>query len=55
VVNYNPEDAGVVGEALRGFVPAEAPPASAWLGVASLAVRDFLIEIEAIAVIGESV
>ena len=55
VVNYKPEDAGAVGEALREFFPAEAPPASTWLGVTSLAVRDFLIEIEAIAVVSESV
>ena len=55
VVNYKPEDAGVVGEALREFFPAEAPPTSTWLGVTSLAVRDFLIEIEAIAVVSESV
>ena len=55
VVNYKLEDAGVVGEALREFFPAEAPPASTWLVVTSLAVRDFLIEIEAIAVVGESV
>jgi len=55
VVNYKPEDAGAVGEALREFFPAEAPPTSTWLGVTSLAVRDFLIEIEAIAVVSESV
>ena len=55
VVNYKPEDAVVVGEALREFFPAEAPPTSTWLGVTSLAVRDFLIEIEAIAVVSESV
>ena len=55
VVNYKPEDARVVGEALREFFPAEAPPTSTWLGVTSLAVRDFLIEIEAIAVVNESV
>jgi 2-iminobutanoate/2-iminopropanoate deaminase len=55
VVNYKPEDAGAVGEALREFFSAEAPPASTWLGVTSLAVRDFLIEIEAIAVVSESV
>ncbi|HEV2664443.1 MAG TPA: RidA family protein [Blastocatellia bacterium] len=54
VVNYKPEDAVVVGEALREFFPAEAPPTSTWLGVTSLAVRDFLIEIEAIAVVCES-
>ena len=55
VVNYKTEDAGVVGEALREFFPAEAPPTSTWLGVTSLAVRDFLIEIEAIAAVSESV
>jgi enamine deaminase RidA (YjgF/YER057c/UK114 family) len=55
VVNYKLEDAGVVGEALREFFPAEVPPTSTWLGVTSLAVRDFLIEIEAIAVVSESV
>ena len=55
VVNYKPEDAGVVGEALREFFPADAPPTSTWLGVTSLAVRDFLIEVEAIAVVSESV
>jgi enamine deaminase RidA (YjgF/YER057c/UK114 family) len=51
VVNYKPEDAEAIGEALREFFPAEAAPASTWLGVTSLAVRDFLIEIEAIAVV----
>jgi len=55
VVNYKTEDAVVVGEALREFFPAEAPPTSTWLGVTSLAVRDFLIEIEAIAAVSESV
>ncbi len=51
VVNYKPEDAESVGEALRESFPAETPPASTWLGVTSLAVSDFLIEIEAIAVV----
>jgi enamine deaminase RidA (YjgF/YER057c/UK114 family) len=51
VVNCTPEKTGPVGEALREFFPADAPPASAWLGVTSLAVKDFLIEIEAIAVV----
>ena len=51
VVNYKPEDAEAIGEALREFFPADAAPASTWLGVTSLAVRDFLIEIEAIAVV----
>ncbi|MGH9835177.1 MAG: RidA family protein [Blastocatellia bacterium] len=51
VVNCQPEDTGPVGEALREFFPAETPPASTWLGVTALAVKDFLIEIEAIAVV----
>jgi enamine deaminase RidA (YjgF/YER057c/UK114 family) len=51
VVNYNPLDAGPVGEAFREFFPGECPPASTWIGVSSLAVDDFLIEIEAIAVV----
>lgn len=51
VVNYRREDAGPIGELFREFFPGEHPPASTWIGVASLAVEDFLIEIEAIAVI----
>jgi len=51
VVNSQPGDMGPVGEALREVFPADKPPASTWLGVASLARPDFLIEIEAIAVI----
>ena len=51
VVNYKREDAGPIGEALREFFPGECPPASTWIGVSSLAVEDFLVEIEAIAVI----
>ena len=51
VVNYNPLDAGHVGEAFREFFPGECPPASTWIGVSSLAVEEFLIEIEAIAVV----
>jgi enamine deaminase RidA (YjgF/YER057c/UK114 family) len=51
VVNCQPEDTAPVGEALREFFPAEAPPASTWLGVTALAVKEFMIEIEAIAVV----
>lgn len=51
IVNPKPGDMGLVGEALREFFPADKPPASTWIGVSSLAVEDFLIEIEAIAVI----
>jgi len=51
VVNCKPEDTAAVGEAIREFFPSGSPPASTWLGVTSLAVRDFLIEIEAVAVV----
>lgn len=51
VVNPKPGDMNPVGVALREFFPADKPPASTWLGVASLAMPEFLIEIEAIAVI----
>jgi enamine deaminase RidA (YjgF/YER057c/UK114 family) len=51
VVNYKRADAGTIGEALSEFFRPEHPPASTLIGVSSLAVEDFLIEIEAIAVI----
>ena len=49
LVDYQPEGAGAVSEALRTFFPGENPPASTWVGVSALAVEDFLVEIEAIA------
>jgi enamine deaminase RidA (YjgF/YER057c/UK114 family) len=54
VVNYKPEDAAAVGEALRDFFPSEQAPATTWVGVAALAMEEFLIEIEAVAVLEES-
>ncbi len=51
VVNTKPGDMNPVGVALREFFSADKPPASTWLGVMSLARPEFLIEIEAIAVI----
>lgn len=51
VVNPQPGDMNAVGEALREFFSDDSPPASTWLGVASLALPEFLIEIEAVAVI----
>ncbi|HET9800048.1 MAG TPA: RidA family protein [Chthoniobacterales bacterium] len=50
IVNYQPENANAIGLALREFFPAS-PPASTWIGVSSLAVPEFLIEIEATAVL----
>jgi|SRR5215813_2687561 len=51
IVNYRPENANAVGTALREFFSPENPPASTWIGVSALAVPDFLIEIEATAVL----
>ncbi len=51
VVKPSPKDIESIGEALREFFSTETPPASTWIGVTSLAVEEFLIEIEAIAVI----
>lgn len=42
-----------VREALLDFFPPDAQPASTWIGVQSLANKDFLVEIEAIAVIAD--
>jgi enamine deaminase RidA (YjgF/YER057c/UK114 family) len=51
IVDYRPEQAEAVGDALREFFPREKYPASTWIGVSTLAVPDFLIEIEATAVL----
>ena len=50
IVNYQPENANAVGSALRESF-SQNPPASTWIGVSSLAVPEFLIEIEATAVL----
>jgi 2-iminobutanoate/2-iminopropanoate deaminase len=51
IVNYQPESATAVGTALREFFSPENPPASTWIGVSALAAPEFLIEIEATAVL----
>ena len=51
IVNYQAESATAVGTALREFFSRENPPASTWIGVSALAVPEFLIEIEATAVL----
>ena len=51
IVNYKPENAAAIGAALREFFPEEDAPATTWIGVQSLAVEEFLIEIEAVAVL----
>src|SRR5438105_4533677 len=51
IVNYKPEDRDVIRAARAAYLPADASPASTLVGVQSLAVADFMIEIEAIAAI----
>jgi 2-iminobutanoate/2-iminopropanoate deaminase len=51
IVNYQAESATAVRTALRQFFSAQNPPASTWIGVSALAVPEFLIEIEATAVL----
>ena len=51
VVNYGPEKAAAVGNALRESFSGSAKPATTWIGVVSLADPGFLIEIEATAVL----
>jgi enamine deaminase RidA (YjgF/YER057c/UK114 family) len=51
IVNYRPDQAEAVGKALREFFAEEERPASTWIGVSALAVEEFMIEIEATAVI----
>lgn len=51
IVNYQAESANAVGTALREFFSPAEPPASTWIGVSALAVPEFLIEIEATAVL----
>ena len=51
IVNYQPRDAGAVSSALREACSLEGPPTSTWIGVSALAVPQFLIEIEATAVL----
>ena len=51
VVDYQAESGTAVGTALREFFSPENPPASTWIGLSALAVPEFLIEIEATAVL----
>lgn len=51
VKNYQPADAALISEALRGAFPHLNLPASTWLGVDALAEEGFLIEVDAIAVV----
>src|SRR6188472_1902025 len=51
VVDYQAESGTAVGTALREFFSSHSPPASTWIGVTALAAPEFLIEIEATAVL----
>jgi enamine deaminase RidA (YjgF/YER057c/UK114 family) len=53
VVNYKPADVTVLREVRGKYVSKEKPPASTLVGVQSLVREDFLIEIEAIAMIDQ--
>jgi len=50
VVNYRPEHRAIIGNARAPFFADGLPPASTLVGVAALAVPEWLVEIEAIAI-----
>lgn len=52
VVGFQPEHRAVVTKVRRGYLGAGPPPASTLVGVSALAAPEWLIEIEATAVIG---
>jgi enamine deaminase RidA (YjgF/YER057c/UK114 family) len=51
VVNYRPELRAIIGKARAPFFAAGQPPASTLIGVTALALPDWLVEIEAVAVV----
>ena len=51
IVDYAPQKAQPITEALNAVFEGQPPPACTWIGVATLADEGFLIEIEATAVI----
>lgn len=52
VVNYKPEDRPIIAKARAPFFAGRTPPASTLVGVQALAMPEWRIEIEAIAVVG---
>ncbi len=50
VVNYQPEHRAIVGKVRAQFFANGTPPASTLIGVSSLALPEWLVEIEAVAV-----
>ena len=51
IVNYRPENGSVISALLREKFGTESPPASTWISVQGLANKDFMIEVEAQAVV----
>jgi enamine deaminase RidA (YjgF/YER057c/UK114 family) len=51
VVNYKPEHRTIIGRARAPFFANGTPPASTLVGVTALAVPEWLVEIEAVAVV----
>jgi enamine deaminase RidA (YjgF/YER057c/UK114 family) len=51
VVRYKPEHRDIIGQAKKPFLGKRGPAASALIGVSALAMPEWLIEIEAIAVV----
>jgi len=51
VVNYEPEHRAIIGAARAPFFANRTPPASTLVGVSAMAVPDWLVEIEAVAVV----
>jgi enamine deaminase RidA (YjgF/YER057c/UK114 family) len=51
VVDYRPQYVPIIADALRAFFPAGQAPTSTWIGVQALALEEFLVEIEATAVL----
>ena len=52
IVDYRPEHRAIVGKARAPFFAGRTPPASTLIGVQALAAPEWLIEIEAVAVVG---
>jgi 2-iminobutanoate/2-iminopropanoate deaminase len=53
MVGYDPSEADDIARLLRECFPGPAPPATTWIGVTSLAQKEYLVEIEATAVLDE--
>jgi enamine deaminase RidA (YjgF/YER057c/UK114 family) len=51
VVNYKPEHRAIIGKARASFFAGGPPPASTLVGVAALALSEWLVEVEAVAVV----